>query len=312
MVLNAIEIRGLRKVYGARAAVDGVDLDVRNNEVFGLLGPNGAGKTTLIECLVGLRRPTAGTVSVLGLDPARDRDELTTRVSVQPQAASLYETLTVEETLRLFASFYSAPRRVAEIIDRMGLRSQQKTRTKDLSGGQARRLLLGVSLIGNPEVVVLDEPSAGLDPASRRELWNTITELRESGTTVLLSTHHMDEATALCGRVAILIDGRIVALDSPDALVRAHSKAATVSFTAPAETPDEAVEKYALDGALLTASERGKTRFTIDTTDPDGFVRKITFDPAIRVSELSVVQRNLEDIFLQFASTADAERASDD
>ncbi len=312
MTHNVIQVRKLKKTYGVRTVVAGIDFDVKTNEVFGLLGPNGAGKTTLIECIVGLRRPSDGSVSVLGLDPARERDALTSRVSVQPQSASLYETLTVDETLRLFASFYKNPRSVDTIIDRIGLAKHRQVRTKNLSGGQARRLLLGVSLVGNPEIVVLDEPSAGLDPASRRDLWATISELRDLGTTVLLSTHHMDEATALCDRVAILVDGHVVALDAPGSLVRAHSRAATVSFAAPVDTDDQAVMKHAPGSVLWKSAEGAKARFSVDTTEPDEFVRKLTFDPSIKLSELSVVQRSLEDIFLQFASSTTGERSNDE
>ncbi|MEN2741751.1 ABC transporter ATP-binding protein [Microbacterium sp. X-17] len=312
MSQSVIQVRKLTKTYGVRTVVDGLDFDVRANEVFGLLGPNGAGKTTLIECIVGLRRPSDGTVSVLGLDPARERVALTSRVSVQPQSASLYETLTVDETLRLFASFYKNPRSVDTIVGRIGLAKHRHVRAKNLSGGQARRLLLGVSLIGNPEIVVLDEPSAGLDPASRRDLWATISELRDAGTTVLLSTHHMDEATTLCDRVAILVDGRIAALDSPGALVRANSKAATVSFVAPVGTADEAVMRHAPGCALSRFSEGAQARFSIDTAEPDELVRKLTFDRSITLSELSVVQRSLEDIFLQFASSTTGEGSPDE
>lgn len=312
MTQSVIQVRKLTKTYGGRTAVAGIDFDVRADEVFGLLGPNGAGKTSLIECIVGLRRPSGGTVSVLGLDPARGRDALTSRVSVQPQSASLYETLTVDETLRLFASFHADPRSVDAVVDRIGLGEHRRVRARNLSGGQARRLLLGVSLIGNPEIVVLDEPSAGLDPASRRDLWTTISELRDAGTTVLLSTHHMDEATTLCDRVAILVDGRIAALDSPAALVRAHSTAATVSFVAPVETPDRAVMKHAPGGVLSRSVEGARARFSVDTTEPDEFVRKLTFDPSITLSGLSVVQRSLEDIFLQLAASAGDEGGTDD
>lgn len=312
MTRTVIEVRKLNKMYGERAVLDGLDFNVYANEVFGLLGPNGAGKTTLIECVVGLRRPSSGTVTLLGLDPARDRDALTSRVSIQPQVASLYETLTVEETIRLFASFYPAPRSIDGIIERIGLGKQRRVRAKNLSGGQARRLLLGVALIGQPEVVVLDEPSAGLDPASRRDLWRTIAELRDLGTTVLLSTHHMDEATTLCDRVAIVVDGRIAALDSPEALIRIHSKVATVSFVAPVETSDDSIMKYAHGGVLSKKTEGANVRFSVDTVDPDEFVRRITFDPSIKASGLSVVQRNLEDIFLQFAPSASGRGAGDE
>ncbi|WP_308495781.1 ABC transporter ATP-binding protein [Kocuria sp. cx-455] len=203
------------KHYGDFTAVDTLDLNVPAGEIFGVLGPNGAGKTTLLECLVGLRKPTEGRIRVLGLDPHRDRAEFTTRVAMQPQQASIFESLKVREAIDLFGALYSNPVDTDEILRLVDLEEYADRRITRLSGGQQRRALVGVTLVGRPEVVVLDEPSAGLDPQARRGLWRVLEQLKERGTTVLLTTHHMDEAAAVCDRVAIIVDGRIKALGTP-------------------------------------------------------------------------------------------------
>ncbi|MBD2761898.1 ABC transporter ATP-binding protein [Kocuria sp. cx-116] len=205
----------MAKHYGDFTAVDTLDLNVPAGEIFGVLGPNGAGKTTLLECLVGLRKPTEGRIRVLGLDPHRDRAEFTTRVAVQPQQASIFESLKVREAIDLFGALYSNPVDTDEILRLVDLEEYADRRITRLSGGQQRRALVGVTLVGRPEVVVLDEPSAGLDPQARRGLWRVLEQLKERGTTVLLTTHHMDEAAAVCDRVAIIVDGRIKALGTP-------------------------------------------------------------------------------------------------
>lgn len=211
----AVEAHNVAKYYGDFAAVDQLDLNVTAGEIFGVLGPNGAGKTTLLECLVGLRKPTRGRIQVLGLDPHRDRAEFTTRVAVQPQQASIFESLKVREAIDLFGALYSDPMDTDEILRLVDLEDHADRRITRLSGGQQRRALVGVTLVGRPEVVVLDEPSAGLDPQARRGLWRVLEQLRDHGTTVLLTTHHMDEAAAVCDRVAIIVDGRIKALGTP-------------------------------------------------------------------------------------------------
>lgn len=299
---DVITVSDLRKTYAGRAVVDGISFSVRGGEIFGLLGPNGAGKTTTIECLVGLRRPTSGDIQVLGMNPQSNRRQFTSRVSIQPQAASLFNTLTVDETLRLFRSFYSSGIDPNEVRHEIGLDEQRDTRAKNLSGGQLRRLLLGVALVGAPEVVVLDEPSAGLDPAARRELWGTVRALASRGTTVLLSTHHMDEATALCDRVAIVVRGKIVALDNPETLVREREAEAVVTFDAAADADLRDLEALAGgDSMAITPRPAGRQTISVRTSDPDAIVRRITFIPSLRATNINIARGSLEDLFIELS-----------
>jgi ABC-2 type transport system ATP-binding protein len=298
------------KSYGDFAAVSELSLEIRRGEVFGFLGPNGAGKTTTIECIVGLQRPSGGSIRVLGFDPAVDRDAITRRVAVQPQSASLFDTLTVRETLELFSSFHEQPRPVAEVLAEIGLSDQATERSKGLSGGQTRRLLLGVALVADPEVLVLDEPSAGLDPAARQALWRVIYGLRDRGTTIVLSTHHMDEATSVCDRVAIIVGGRLAALDSPDELVRQHASTSDVAFTVASTVPDAEIGA-ALEVPFTSERVSGGIRVRVTTDDPDELIRRVTFARALRARELDVRQGSLEDIFLRLAELPDERRRRD-
>lgn len=308
---RVIELRSFSKSFGDFPAVADVSLDVRRGEVLGFLGPNGAGKTTTIECIVGLQRPSAGTVRVLGFDPARDRDEITRRVAVQPQSASLFDTVTVRETLELFASFHEDPRPIEDILAEITLTEHADERTKKLSGGQTRRLLLGVALVANPEVLILDEPSAGLDPAARQALWRVIHGLRDRGTTVVLSTHHMDEATSVCDRVAIIVGGRLVALDSPDELIRQRAGTSDVAFTTTPTTTDEQIAETLRGVPFESEKVLGGVRVRVRTDDPDELVRRITFDRSLHARELTVRQGTLEDIFLELAELPDDRRRSE-
>lgn len=304
-----VEVEGLVKTYGDFRVVAGLDLQVHRGEVFGLLGPNGAGKTTTIDLLIGLRRPSAGSVRVLGLDPAVDRAEFTARVAVQPQEASIYETLTVAETLRLVAALHPAPRPVAEIAERIGLADQAGVRVRRLSGGQRRLLLLGVALIGDPEVVVLDEPSAGLDPAARQSLWVLISSLRERGTTVVVTTHHMDEAAVLCDRIVILVDGAIVALGAPDELVRQRSAQRRVMFTLPRETALDDLRSHVGVVSLEAAPSAAGQRVDVVTTDSDELLAHL-ITAGWGPRDLIVTTQTLEDVFLALAETSDYESRS--
>jgi ABC-2 type transport system ATP-binding protein len=213
--VSAIAVRGLRKTYGALEAVGGIDFDVQRGEVFGLLGPNGAGKTTTVEILEGYRRRDAGEVEVLGADPAQAGGDWREQIGVVLQSSAMYETLTPTEMLRLFAGYYSQPRPVEEVIELVGLQERRDERVRRLSGGQRRRLDLGLALIGDPELIFLDEPTTGFDPAARRRAWETIRGLRSLGKTILLTTHYLDEAEQLADRVAVLAQGRIVASGTP-------------------------------------------------------------------------------------------------
>src|SRR5574340_497131 len=205
-----IRVDGVRKRYGSVAAVDGISFEVAVGEIFGLLGPNGAGKTTTVEMLEGLRVPDAGTLTVLGLDVRSSVDALRPRVGVALQTPSLYPRLTVEEVVALFASFYPDPRPADEVIEALDLGERRRALTKDLSGGQKQRLSVALALVNDPEIVFLDEPTTGMDPAARRSLWGLIAGLREQGRTILLTTHYMEEAELLCDRVAIMDHGHIL------------------------------------------------------------------------------------------------------
>src|SRR5271165_319884 len=214
-----IEVTGLTKRYGGEAVVDGISFHVERGEIFGILGPNGAGKTTAVECLEGLRRRDAGQVRILGLDPKTDGHRLHQRIGVQLQETQLQDKLKVREALELYASFYPHPADWRELLDRWGLAGKSNARFGKLSGGQKQRLFIALALVGNPEVVFLDELTSGLDPGARRATWDLIAQVRDSGVTVVLVSHFMDEVEELCDRVAILERGRIAALDTPAGLV---------------------------------------------------------------------------------------------
>jgi len=222
--MTAISVRGLRKAYGPLEAVRGVDFDIEEGEVFGLLGPNGAGKTTTVEILEGYRSRDAGEVSVLGNDPQRPGRDFRERIGVVLQQAQLWPNLTVRETHSAFAGYYARPRDVDEVIELVGLTEKRDARVKTLSGGQKRRLDLGVALVGDPDLVFLDEPTTGFDPAARRAAWEMIRSLRSIGKTVLLTTHYLDEAEQLADRVAVMREGRIVRIGTPRELTTGGSE----------------------------------------------------------------------------------------
>jgi ABC-2 type transport system ATP-binding protein len=218
-VLNAVSVEGLKKRYGSHEAVRGIDFEIAVGEVFGLLGPNGAGKTTTVEILEGFRRRDAGSVDVLGEDPERAGRSWRERVGVVLQSSSLYPNLTVRESLAVFGGYFEQPRDPGEVIEIIGLAEKRDARCRTLSGGQKRRLDLGLALVGNPELLFLDEPTTGFDPGARRAAWETIRNLRSLGTTILLTTHYLDEAEQLADRVAVLREGAIVRVGSPAELI---------------------------------------------------------------------------------------------
>src|SRR5436305_6356925 len=237
----ALRVAGLRKRYGDVVAVDGLDLTVAAGECFGLLGPNGAGKTTTIEICEGLTAADEGTVEVLGRRWDDDEHALRERLGIQLQETQLAEKLTVEETVRLFRSFYPRGRSVDVVIDLVQLGEKRSARVGKLSGGQKQRLALACAMVGDPELIFLDEPTTGLDPQSRRQLWDLIVELRASGRSIVLTTHYMDEAERLCDRVAIVDHGHVIALGSPRELIASLGAEHVVEFTvtgAPADALD--------------------------------------------------------------------------
>jgi ABC-2 type transport system ATP-binding protein len=216
--VSAIRVEELRKRYGEEEALRGVSFEIEEGEVFGLLGPNGAGKTTTVEILEGYRKRDGGEVEVLGFDPQRSERSFRERIGVVLQSSELWSTLTPVETLRMFAGYYQRPRAVDEVLDLVGLTDKRDARARTLSGGQKRRLDLGIALVGDPQLVFLDEPTTGFDPAARRTAWEMIRSLRSLGKTVLLTTHYLDEAQQLSDRVAVLREGRIVTIGAPSVL----------------------------------------------------------------------------------------------
>jgi ABC-2 type transport system ATP-binding protein len=217
--MNAVEVSGLRKAYDGVEAVRGIDFELHAGEVFGLLGPNGAGKTTTVEILVGYRRRDAGEVKVLGIDPVRADRTWRGRIGVVPQTGELFPNMSVLEHLELFAGYYEEPRPPREVLKLVGLEEKAAAKSRTLSGGQRRRLDLGVALVGNPELLFLDEPTTGFDPSARRAAWETIRSLRALGKTILLTTHYIEEAHRLADRVAVLRRGEIVASGTPAELI---------------------------------------------------------------------------------------------
>ncbi len=233
--VSMIQVRSLRRTYGDVPAVDGISFDVAEGEIFGLVGPNGAGKTTTIECLEGLRRPSSGTVSVLGMDPSAERRAVTERIGVQLQESALPARLRVEEALTLFGSFYRRHLKVDSLLELLSLSEKRTTAFAKLSGGQKQRLFIALALVNEPEMVFLDELTTGLDPQARRSMWGLVRQIRDRGCTVVLTTHYMEEAERLCDRVMIVDRGRIVAMDTPGALINSLGADTRIVFGAPGQ-----------------------------------------------------------------------------
>ncbi len=259
--MTAIAVRDLRKSYGGLEAVRGISFEVQQGEVFGLLGPNGAGKTTTVEILEGYRRRDAGEVEVLGTDPAAAGGDWRERIGVVLQSSAMYETLTVTEMLNLFAGYYREPRPADEVVELVGLQEKRDNRVRLLSGGQRRRLDLGLALVGDPELIFLDEPTTGFDPGARRRAWETIRGLRSLGKTILLTTHYLDEAEQLADRVAVLRQGEIVASGAPAELTgsaqqteiryRENGREVVLHTDEPTRLLHELTEKALADGHEL-------------------------------------------------------------
>jgi ABC-2 type transport system ATP-binding protein len=294
---TAISVKGLRKRYGALVAVDGIDFQVYRGEVFALLGPNGAGKTTTVEILEGHRQRDAGEVSVLGFDPAKRELQLRQRVGIVLQETGVQPYLSVEETMTVFGSYYPAPLPVGRVLDLVGLTGQAKTRVKRLSGGQQRRLDVAIGLIGDPELLFLDEPTTGFDPEARRGAWEMVQGLQQLGKTILLTTHYMEEAQHLAGRVAIIQRGKIVAEGSPQALINQQPQ----TMVKLRRTPEV--------DALVTGLEARRSEengyLVFETSHPTALLYELTRrarDQGIELPDLSVSRPTLEDAYLRLVS----------
>ncbi|HLZ27918.1 MAG TPA: ABC transporter ATP-binding protein [Chloroflexota bacterium] len=301
----AVEVRNLVKAYHGRAVVDGLTFSVQPGEVFALLGPNGAGKTTTVEILEGYRKPDSGSARVLNLDPARQGAELKPRIGLMLQQGGLFPQITAREALRLFAAFYPDAEDPDKLIDLLELREVASTRFRQLSGGQKQRLSLGLALVGRPRLVFLDEPTAAMDPQGRRSTWNIIRSLRESGTTVLLTTHFMDEAEQLANRVAIVNRGRLVALDSPAGL--RHAVANEVRFsTRPAVREDEVASALSLPRHTVESENDGTLVLHVEPS-PARIAELTTWlaSQQVLLTELRAGSRSLEQAFLAITASSD-------
>jgi ABC-2 type transport system ATP-binding protein len=294
--LPAISVTGLHKSYGDREVVRDVSFDVGVGECFGLLGHNGAGKTTTIEILEGYLARDSGSVSVLNTDPARATNSWRQRIGIVPQKVEVFPTLTVAETVRMFADLYPAPRPVGETVDLVGLETLSSTRAGKLSGGERRRLDIALGLVGDPELLFLDEPTTGLDPSARRETWSMIEALKVSGVTIVLTTHYMDEAQVLADRLLILRQGVVAAAGTYDELVRRHGDATTISFRLPADVTIDAV-RDALD--IDVRPDGTRVEFTSTASQRDLY-RLLWWADRHRVAldDLTVERTSLEDVFL--------------
>jgi ABC-2 type transport system ATP-binding protein len=294
----AVSARGLRKSYGSVEAIRGIDLEVRRGEVFAFLGPNGAGKTTTVEILEGYRERSGGEATVLGVDPGRAGREWRDRIGIVLQQCRMRPVLTVRETLELYSGYYRHPRSVAETIDLAGLGAKADERAGRLSGGQQRRLDVAVALIGDPELLFLDEPTTGFDPSARRQAWEVIAGLRSLGKTVFLTTHYMDEAQALADRVAIIARGAIVAEGRPDELGGRADAATQISFTLDA-APSTDLPPLAA-AALDEPSRNGTVRLRSDR--PVELLQELTswaLERKLELRGLEVRRPSLEDVYLE-------------
>jgi ABC-2 type transport system ATP-binding protein len=274
--LAAIEVTDLRKAYGSREVLHGLDFEVGMGEIFALLGPNGAGKTTTVEILEGYRSRDAGEARVLGVDPGRGGTSFRARIGIVLQSSAVYPSLSVRETLALFAGYYPRPRDTTEVIELVGLEEKADARVRTLSGGQLRRLDLGLALVGDPELVFLDEPTTGFDPEARRRAWDTIRSLQSLGKTVLLTTHYLEEAHQLANRVAILRDGRIVATGAPQDLL-------------------------ATNGSVEIRFRRRGELIVLQTDEPTRVLHEVTskaLEDGIELEGLEVRRPTLEDVYL--------------
>lgn len=293
--MAVVEVRNLHKHYGEIAAVDGIDFSVEAGEVFALLGPNGAGKTTTVEILEGYRNPDGGSVTVLGQNPRTSGPSWRERIGIVLQQSGIEKELTVREALTRLSRLYRDPADVETTIGRVGLNDKIDARIKTLSGGQRRRVDMAAAIIGRPEVIFLDEPTTGFDPAARREAWRLVTELTADGATVILTTHYLDEAQHLADRVAVLAGGRIVAEGDPSTLGGRESRVATIRFRTAAHLPES---------LILQAITRDNGWIEIASTTPTETLHALTgwaLDEGVALDGLEMTRPSLEDVYLELA-----------
>jgi ABC-2 type transport system ATP-binding protein len=299
--LAVLEVQDLKKHYRETRAVDGVSFQIEQGEIFGLIGPNGAGKTTTMEIIEGMRKPDAGVVRVLGLDITREPEEVKKRIGVQLQSTALFSRLTVREVLNLFRSFFPGETVSTEdLIHQVNLEEKQNTLSKNLSGGQRQRLSVALALINRPELIFLDEPTTGLDPQARRAMWQTIEDIRASGVTLLLTTHYMEEAEALCNRVAVMDQGKVIAMGTPNDLIQQNSNESIIEFGITSRFAPDGIFNT-LQGTLRPAAiDDGHIRlYTSDVTATLIHLVELARRDNFQFDALNVRTATLEDVFLK-------------
>jgi ABC-2 type transport system ATP-binding protein len=296
-VKTVIEVSNLRKAYGSTLAVDDVSFSVVEGEIFGLIGPNGAGKTTTMECVEGIRKADRGAISVLGMDPRRDTYALQNRIGVQLQQAQLQKRIKVWEAVDLWSSLYPRTIDAAALVERLGLADKRNAWFMTLSGGQKQRLFIALALIQDPEVIFLDELTTGLDPQARRAIWGLVSDLRERGKTVFLTTHLMEEAERLCGRVAIIEHGRVIEMGSPAALVKKHCPRRAVVFSCDRDGLGALLERIPCVEAVSSEGIVHRVSGTGEDFVTD--IIRFVSEEALHVSDFRTVIPTLEDVFLK-------------
>jgi len=301
---NSLEVEGLKKYYGNLKAVDGISFSVEDGSVFGMLGPNGAGKTTTIETLIGLKEKDGGKVSILGYDPFLEKDlkEIKKKIGVQLQSPSLFPRLTVKEIVNLFASFYPDPLENDLVIEQVGLENKKNERVISLSGGQKHRLAVALAMISNGDLIFLDEPTTGLDPQARRQLWDVIQGLKEKGVTVFLTTHYMEEAEKLCDNLVIIDQGEIIAKGSPKKLINEYFEEKAIEFNDPGFSNEEIRDlKENLDVDRIGYDEK-LNRFILYSKDIKKLMANlINYSKRTKkeIDDITIRQASLEDVFIK-------------
>ncbi|MBD2869229.1 ABC transporter ATP-binding protein [Paenibacillus arenilitoris] len=302
--MPVLEVRNLKKSYGPVTAVADISFSVEPGEVFTIIGPNGAGKTTTLEMIEGLVTPDGGQIEFGALNWARNSEQIKVTIGVQPQSSALFDLLTVEENLDLFATFYPKSRPTADVLDMISLTDQRNKYVKKLSGGQKQRLAIGLAMINDPELIFLDEPTTGLDPQARRNIWDIILKLKALGKTTILTTHYMEEAEKLSDRVCIVDQGKIVTLDTPAALIDRLTKEREVRLTLmDGESAAIETEKTALLQTAVVRTAREGDSLRLWTTQPEETLYELfgfTKDRGFRVEQISIREMSLEDVFIAF------------
>ena len=292
-----IEVINLEKKYGEINAVNGVSFSVERGEVFGILGPNGAGKTTTVEMIEGLRKPNAGNIQVCNIDALKEPQRIKEIIGVQLQATSLYDSIRVKEVIELFGSYYKKSIPADIILDEVSLTEKKNATVSKLSGGQKQRLSVGLALVNDPEVIFMDEPTTGLDPQARHNVWSIVEKLRERGKTVVITTHYMEEAEQLCHRLAIIDQGKIIAMDTPDNLINKAGLATSIEFTTSKELNDL---ENRIPG-IQKVNHGSSRKYAVNTKKVAEILKDLTnvcYDNHIELTNISVRQATLEDVFL--------------